>query len=431
HRFPLLLGDRRVMSTSSNVVQILSLYAAHCLIPATLLIATTKKSVLRYLSIPCSIFIVSRAIPVATALGPGFVWCECARLFVTIIFQCLNLLLINPKDSNDLPGGSQSFVARIYAATRLFTDPRGINTSWQIKNAPPQPAYYKRRDMNTPPRGRFLVRQTAIAVWQYLALDIFATLALQQALEHEKSEMLPPVPEWHISTEQWIERIISNLMAGFVVSRILIDFHHRAFSIIAVGLGLDSPANCPPLYGRALDADTVRGFWGKFWHQLLQNPLTSVSAFITQDLFGLRPRSLLQRYTNVFVVFLCSGGLHLIIDIVQGIPAKESGALLFFLTAPLGLMIEDGTKAIWNSFSRSTGPITTTPKPLWQRALGLTWSMAWLGVTSTGFFYPQMVRPQNQALVPFSVAGQIGLPLEAGIVLVGGAVLAKVFEVEV
>ncbi|KAJ5950382.1 uncharacterized protein N7479_008795 [Penicillium vulpinum] len=420
------------MSTSSNLLRIVFLYAAHCLIPATLLITTTKQSVVRYLSIPCSIFIVYRAIPVATALGPGFVWCECVRLFITIIFQCINLLLINPKDSNDLPSrGSQISVARIYAATRLFTDPRGINTPWQIKNAPPQPAYYKRRGMSTPPRDRFLVRQIAIVVWQYLVLDVFATLGLQQALEQEKSGMLPPVPQWDISTEQWIERIISNVMAGFVVSRILIDFHHRAFSIIIVGLGLDSPENCPPLYGRALDADTIRGFWAKFWHQLLQNPLTSVSAFITQDLLGLRPRSFLQRYMNVFVVFFCSGGLHFVLDIVQGIPAQESGAMLFFLTAPLGLMIEDGVKAIWGSFSKSNGQSQKNPKPLWQRALGLTWSMAWLGITSTGFFYPQVVRPQNQALVPLSVAGQIGLPIQAGIVLVSGAVLAKLFEVEV
>ncbi|KAK4861626.1 hypothetical protein LT330_003661 [Penicillium expansum] len=285
--------------------------------------------------------------------------------------------------------------------------------------------------MDTPPRGRFLVRQTAIVVWQYLALDVFATLGLQQALEQEKIGMLPPVPQWDISTEQWIERIISNIMAGFVVSRILIDFHHRVFSIILVALGLDSPENCPPLYGRALDADTVRGFWGKFWHQLLQNPLTSVSTFITQDLLGLKPRSLMQRYMNVFVVFFCSGGLHLVLDIVQGIPAQESGAMLFFVTAPLGLMIEDCIKALWRSFLKSNKSSQKIPKPLWQRALGLTWSMAWLGVTSTGFFYPQVVRPQNQALVPFSVAGQIGLPIQAGVVLVGGAVLAKVFEVEV
>lgn len=105
--------------------------------------------------------------------------------------------------------------------------------------------------------------------------------------------------------------------------------------------------------------------------------------------------------------------------------------MLFFITAPLGLMIEDGIKAVWKYFSKSSAPSQKIAKPLWQRALGLTWSMAWLGVTSTGFFYPQMLRPQNQALVPFSVASRIGLPIQAGIILAGGAVLAKVFEVEV
>ena len=139
----------------------------------------------------------------------------------------------------------------------------------------------------------------------------------------------------------------------------------------------------------------------------------------------------MQRYTNVFVVFFFSGGLHVVLDVVQGIPAQESGAMLFFATAPLGLMIEDGIKAGWKYVSTSQASSQKGPKPLWQRVLGFLWSMAWLGVTSTGFFYPQVVRPQNQALVPFSVTSHIGLPAQAGVVLVGGAVLAKVFEVEV
>lgn len=255
--------DRGDAPASSNILKITCLYAAHCLVPATLLIATPKRSVLRYFSIPCSLILAYQAIPVAAALGPGFFWCELTRLFVTIIFQCLNLLLINPKDGSDLPSeAGQGLVARLYYLVGLFTQPRGINTAWQVKNAPSQPKYYQRRGWNQPPRGRFLIRQIAIATWQYMALDVFATLAFQQALEQGQHEALPPVVQWDLSVEQWIERIISNVMAGFVVSRILIDFHHRAFSIIVVGLGLDSPSNCPPLFGRAADAHTLRGFWG-------------------------------------------------------------------------------------------------------------------------------------------------------------------------
>ncbi|KAJ5648558.1 hypothetical protein N7490_004930 [Penicillium lividum] len=419
--------------TLSSIVEISSLYTAHCLIPGILLLTTAKHSIPRYLSIPCLIFIAHRSISVAAALGPGFIWCELARLIVTVLFQSLNLLLINPKDSSDLPPKQgHSRISRLYYATRLFTQPRGINTPWQIKNAPTQPAYYTKRGIKEPSRGQFLLRHSAIAVWQYLALDVFATLALQQAEEQRKHAILPPTVQWDLSVEQWIERMISNLVAGFVVSRMLIDLHHRVFSILLVGLGLDSPSNCPPLFGRAAEAGSLRGFWGKFWHQLVREPFVSVSTYITRDMLGLS-RSPLERYTNILLVFLFSGGLHVILDVIQGIPVQESGAMLLFLTAPLGLVIEDGIKATWRSWT-GTNRVENdikTPPPLWQRVLGFLWTMAWLGVTSTWYFYPQMLRPENQALVPFSLASRLGLPVVVGVVLVGGGLVAYVFEVEV
>ncbi|KAJ5924400.1 hypothetical protein N7466_008587 [Penicillium verhagenii] len=444
-------------SIPSQILEISFLYAAHCLIPGILLISTSKRSIWRYISIPVLALIAHRFIRAATSLGPGFIWCELARLIVTVVFQSLNLLLINPKDNTDLPQEIQSLVARIYYSTRLFTQPRGINTPWQIKNAPAQPAYYAKRGMNQPPRGRFLLRNTAIAVWQYLALDVFATLALQQAREQEESQILPPTVQWDLSVEQWIERIISNLVAGFVVSRLLIDFHHRAFSILIVGLGLDSPSNCPPLFGRAADAGSLRGFWGyvlvslelgivavscwrmlmnlgrKFWHQLVREPFVSVGTFITRDILGLS-KPPLERYTNIFLVFLFSGGLHVILDVIQGIPGWESGAMLLFMTAPLGLVIEDSIKALWRSGKGINRGIESADKegpPIWQKVLGFVWAMAWLGITSTWYFYPQMLRPENQALVPYSFASHVGLPAVAGAVLAGGALVAYVFEVEV
>ncbi|KAJ6104351.1 hypothetical protein N7523_010671 [Penicillium sp. IBT 18751x] len=427
--------DRAEASASSLVLEISCLYAAQCLIPATLLIATAKNSIFRYLSVPCSLLLANRAIHVASTLGPGFFWCELARLFVTIIFQCLNLLLINPKDGNDIPGEiDQGLVARVYYATGLFTQPRGIHTAWQVKNVPSQPQYYHRRGWGIPPRRRFLIRQLSISIWQYLALDVFATLALQQAFDQKKHEMLSPVVQWDLSFEKWIERIISNLVAGFVVSRILIDFHHRAFSIIVVGLGLDAPSNCPPLFGKAANAYTLRGFWGKFWHQLLRQPLGTVSTYFTRDLLGLSPKSLAGKYMNIFTIFFFSGALHVVLDIVQGIPAEESGALLFFSMAPLGLLIEDGIKMLWKSFGDSRNRNQTNKTGtlrMWQKIFGFLWTMAWLGITSTWYFSPQMVRPQNQALVPYSLTSQVGLPVAGLVAIVGGAIIAFIFEVEI
>ncbi|KAJ5239421.1 hypothetical protein N7468_004040 [Penicillium chermesinum] len=415
-------------STAANMFQLAGLYAVHCLVPAILLLTTPKHSTLRYLSVPFLLLTAYQGVLVACALGPGYVWCEVARLLLTVVFQALDVLFIRPRDGSDVPlTHGQSLIARLYDATKLLTHPRGINTGHQTKNVPPQPAYYARRNMGSPPRGRFLLRQSAIAIWQYLALDLFSTVALQQALAQDAHEKLPPVVQWNLSVEQWVERLISNLVAGAVVSRMIIDLHHRVFSIIMVGLGLESPSECPPLFGRIADAGSLRGFWGKFWHQMLRHPLSSVSEFLALDVLGLPRGSLLGRYTVVYLVFFFSAGLHVVLDLVQGIPLPESGALLLFTLAPLGLMIEDGVKAAWK---RSRSP-AGQPLFAWTKGLGLLWSMAWLGITSTWFFYPQMLRPQNQNLVPLSLAQRVGLPVIGGIAVVWGVLTALVFEVEV
>lgn len=174
----------------------------------------------------------------------------------------------------------------------------------------------------------------------------------------------------------------------------------------------------------------------KFWHQLVRQPFGSVSTYIARDILCLPRRSYLERFTTVLLIFFFSGGLHVILDIVQGIPGNESGAMLLFMTAPLGLMAEDGIKTVWKwlvGYSSKSGKQANkdAPTPTWQKVLGFLWAMAWLGVTSTWYFYPQMLRPENQNLVPFSIASVIGLPALGGIVVVWGLLVAFVFEVEI
>ena len=168
----------------------------------------------------------------------------------------------------------------------------------------------------------------------------------------------------------------------------------------------------------------------KFWHQLLRQPFTSLSNFITRDVLCLPRSSLIERYANVFIVFLFSGLLHLFIDVGAGISAQESGAMLYFLSFVLGFMIEDGVKAMW----KSVFPLTkeyTGPPPIWQRAVRFVWTMGWIGVISTRYFVP-VQRPELQSvLVPFNVTDRIGLPALVGVVGVGAAFLQIVFEVEI
>jgi hypothetical protein len=195
---------------------------------------------------------------------------------VLITVQAINLLLLNPLDEHDiareLPERGLSRSHRIYHAAKLLTQPRAIATIYQVKNVPLWPVYYKTRGAGAKgqgaiatSRGRFLRRQLAIFVWQYLALDVLQSAARQKALDALEAgggrSGFTHI-DWSISPEKWIERGIQNLIIWFVVSRLVIDSHYRIVSIILVGVGLDVPDNCPPAFGRMADAYTIRKFWG-------------------------------------------------------------------------------------------------------------------------------------------------------------------------
>ncbi|KAJ6068824.1 hypothetical protein N7499_010711 [Penicillium canescens] len=273
-------------------------------------------------------------------------------LFISIL-SATYFLLANPKDSRDFVnanGTTKSFFSRLYEALRMMMLTRAINTPRQVKNVPGPPAYYAKRD-----------------------------------------------PKWFVPVDQWVERIISNVITWSVVARILIDLNARIFAILCVGLGLDTPADSPPTFGTMADAYSLRNFWGKFWHQLLRQPFTSLSNFIARDVLCLPRSSLVERYTNVFIVFFFSGLLHLLVDILGCVPAQESGSMFFFLSFVLGFMIEDGVKAMWKSMYPQAKE-SAGPPPLWQRALGFVWVMVWIGVVSTAYFVP-MQRPESRALL--------------------------------
>lgn len=116
-----------------------------------------------------------------------------------------------------------------------------------------------RRGMQVPDRSHFLLRQSAIFAWQYLALDLIQTLTVQQA--SERKELLPNI-QWNVSPGQWAERAGTHIAVWFVATRLIGDSAYRLLSIISVGLGIDSPSDWPPAWGRMKEAYTLRKFWG-------------------------------------------------------------------------------------------------------------------------------------------------------------------------
>ena len=234
------------------------------IIPIVLLAATPRGSAFRYLAIPCMIWIVSLLLhPVRM---PTYLSANGLGGSICCVFSALDFLLINPKDGRDFidaNGKSKSFFPRLVDASRLFTSPRAIGTPRQAKNTPSLPAYYAEEDPKKIPRGRYLIREISIAVWQYFVLDPLTILAVKDAIERKESGVaVPSGNQWDLTVEQWIDRAISNLIAWFIVARILIGFYCRIAAIFFVASGLRSPSDCPPMFSTMADSYTLRNFWG-------------------------------------------------------------------------------------------------------------------------------------------------------------------------
>ncbi|CAG8050681.1 unnamed protein product [Penicillium nalgiovense] len=207
--------------------------------------------------------------------------------------------------------------------------------------------------------------------------------------------------------EQWVGRISVGIVSWLVSTRVCLDILSRAYFLILVIFGIASPESCRPAFGRMSEAYSVRGFWGKFWHQPLRWPFTSVSNYITRDVLRLPRPSILERYANISFTFFMS----------------ESGAVKFFCSFPLAIIIEDGVEVIWHRLAGQDKvdiqPVQSVP--FWQRLIGFLWVGVWMCVTSPWYLYPAArQRPDKDWLVPFSFIKAIGLvAVQATLVLYG------------
>ncbi|KAJ5111435.1 hypothetical protein N7532_001970 [Penicillium argentinense] len=420
-------------STSANLLDFVGFYLIQNALPAVMIVATPKQSPIRLLAIGAMILIASRFIrPFAPAGSPA--WCQAICQLVLVSIQATHLLLIRPLDRWDIANafrGSQSIISHMYNAMRALIQTRGVDTPWQVKNVPSHSKYYQRRGMDTPQRVQFITRQALILAWQYLALDITQAASIQSSLSQQS---LNVKPEWNIPLSKWAERGTTHLAIWFVVNRLIGDSAYRLLSILFVGLGIDDPSNWPPAFGSVVDCYTLRNFWGKFWHQFMRQPFTSLSKFVARDILGLPFPSVLERYMNLFLVFLFSSMFHVIVDLLQSVPIEHSGSIPFFMTFVIGIVVEDAIQELWQrllpSDAQSDSAKTPFP-PLWQRIIGYTWVMVWLAITSTWYFTPMIaLTGQDITMVPFSFAGKFGLFPIVGLSVISGMIIAYVYEVE-
>ena len=148
---------------------------------------------------------------------------------------------------------------------------------------------------------------------------------------------------------------------------------HDILAFVHVAIGIDEPEDWPGLYGSIFEAYSVRRFWGKFWHNLVQRSYSAYGSWLSQKILRLKPGSFADRTCVNFSVFLISGVVHACITVQLGFKCGYWEDLTFFVICYAALLIEEGVQ---RAVSWALGG--AWPKQWICKLLGYTWVFAFL-----------------------------------------------------
>lgn len=127
-----------------------------------------------------------------------------------------------------------------------------------------------------------------------------------------------------------------------------------------------------------------------------------ISHFTTHSMLGMSKGTILARYSNILMAFLLSGLIHIGSDYGAGVPVHESGAVQFFSTQALGILLEDGLQATYYSL---TGKPRPSKAPTLHRLVGYTWLVLFLAWSTPVWSFPQIrhLRSGVDFILPFNI----------------------------
>ncbi|GFF25729.1 LOW QUALITY PROTEIN: hypothetical protein IFM46972_01521 [Aspergillus udagawae] len=315
--------------------------------------------------------------------------------------HAINLLTLVEVDASDLQREvlrrpHSTSLERICGGLSMLCNYRGVRTKWQVKNTPPFPPSFD--GAKSLSHGDFCARQITIGLWEINTVWL-VVLSFQRTMQPDTpcGRILPGFRDWGLWHTTWP-------LLWILPFRLGIDGLYRLASAASVAVGLTEPLDWPPAFSSAREAWTLRRFWGVYWHQWLRWPFSAISTTIAENGFGMTKAHLVGRYMHVLFVFTLSGVLHLISDVLSGVPWRKSGSLLFFCSFTLAFMIEDGVQELWRRITEKQGKEqavqsnekcgrmsaveVVTSTPVWKKVVGFAWVGAWLSVSSPVYLQP-------------------------------------------
>nr|A0A0M3STV6.1 RecName: Full=Acetyltransferase aurG; AltName: Full=Aurovertin biosynthesis cluster protein G [Calcarisporium arbuscula]ALD83633.1 O-acyl-transferase [Calcarisporium arbuscula] len=287
-----------------------------------------------------------------------------------------------PNASLDLAGRkkppSSSLLSRLQWGFSTATSWRAPSTVWEAKGTP----HFE----ELPSRGRFLARNAMTLLWSVLVLDVMGLVggdldpvANAAHFTWDRVRFLARLGD--VSRDEVILRATVVYMrwgAMYFSLQVVYSF----LAIVFVMVGLSPVQRWPPLFGSFTEIYTLRNTWGKAWHQLIRQKVSSPAHYTTYSLLGLRKGGIAGRYTCILATFFVSGLLHLFCaEYSYGIQWDQSGTLRFYSIQALGIAMEDAVQAT----SRRLFAYRST---YWTRAIGYVWVLLWFLWTSPAYFFP-------------------------------------------
>ena len=115
---------------------------------------------------------------------------------------------------------------------------------------------------------------------------------------------------------------------------------HDLLAFAFIALGIDEPEDWPSLYGSIFEAYSIRRFWGRFWHHLVQRSYCTYGSLLSQKILCLPRGSFADRTCVSFAVFLLSGIVHACITAQLGFTCGYWEDIAFFMMCHAALLVE-------------------------------------------------------------------------------------------
>ncbi|KAF5631729.1 cytochrome p450 3a7 [Fusarium sp. NRRL 52700] len=309
---------------------------------------TSRTSMLR--PIGFIIFLISTFVALATfedfVEPPGWVSRAIISAFPQISLTYFERMIVRKiAYAEDLEKKNQEPQSRIAEIRKRYvfgqqvaSSMRGLGTPWEIRNI----HHFDSQDPTYVPAATPFV---CINLLKVLLCYFVHKMCITTQLSLDQQYMAPNyVPIFRRVSEISLAELQVRYIATVTTVVSIFCFIQGGYSLASAASVTMNPKavkDWRPIFGELTESYCLRQFWSTFWHQGLQNNLRGTATWIVKNIFRLKSYSLPSRYLKILLAFALSGLVHVPSDMGSAVSARDSGAIQFFSTQLIGLMLED------------------------------------------------------------------------------------------